>query len=548
MSNGPRHRLYCSGVKVTIRRRRSGSLILFLSVLLGGALAGGWIGPIYSTALAAEPGEAEDPVGVSLRQFSQALAIVEQSFSDPIESEAAIYEGAIPRMLQSLDPHSSFFDSKAFARMQEDHQGRYAGVGMVIQTRRGKTVVVHPFPDTPAFRGGMRPGDVIAEVAGESMEGLTSDEVVQRLRGPEGLPVEVGYERLGREGLTYVNLSRASIPRPSIPVAFEIRDKVPFIRIETFNENTGRELDEAMARLGADAIEGLVLDLRDNRGGILQEAVHVSGVFLEPGQTVVSQHGRSSTEQVYRAEGSAAERKFPVVVMVNCNSASASEIVAGALQDHDRALVVGANTFGKGLVQSLFRLGDQAGLALTTARYYTPSGRLIQREYGGVSLSDYYSDPCSEKFEPVRDQVALTDKGRQVFSGGGIAPDIELEPRPVNELQVALARSFAVDRFVQQYLLDREPLSPDWQPELAVLDAFEQSLIEDGIEFDGAELAENGDYILREIKRQAFTAAFDLDEGQRAYFAIDPDVERALDLLPTAQALLDNAAELVARR
>lgn len=505
------------------------------------ALAGGTIGTRISVAAAAS----EDDIKDSFRQFSDVLSIVEDNFVDEVEPEAAVYQGAIPRMLMALDPHSSFWDPESFERMREDQRGRYAGVGMTIQPRNGQTVVGAPFPKTPAYRAGLRPGDIILEVDGKSMDGLNTTEVANQLRGPEGTEVEIGYERPGRDGVVHVKVVRASIPRPSVPVSFKLRPDVGFVKIESFNENTGKELDDALEKMGEESLKGLVLDLRSNRGGLLSQGVYVSDKFLEKGQTIVSHHGRASTERNYKAQRGSGGATYPIVVMVNCESASAAEIVSGALQDHDRALIIGTPTFGKGLVQTVFPLGNRSstsGLALTTARYYTPSGRLIQRPYDGVSMVEYYGDPCSEHYKPSHDEVSLTDKGRQVYGGGGITPDIPLELHRLNDIEIKLQREFAFDNFAQQYTLDRAELPSGWEPTDDVVASFKSFLAKEEIEVTDQQFADNLVFIKRFIKRAVYVSAYDVDEGERVYYELDPDVEKALEALPQAAALLEGEA------
>ena len=298
----------------------------------------------------------------------------------------------------------------------------------------------------------------------------------------------------------------------------------------------------------AAGIEGLILDLRQNRGGLLSEGVYVSDRFLKKGQTIVSHHGRASNERKYRAKQGNGGREFPMVVMVDCDSASASEIVAGALQDHDRALIVGTPTFGKGLVQTVFPISRTSGLALTTARYYTPSGRLIQRNYDDVSLWKYYADPCSEKYEPATDDVRLTDHGRRVFGGGGITPDVRFPERKFNDFQIVLGRAYAIQAFTQEYTLNNEISKEGWEPTSAVLNEFRQFLYREKITFEEPDFVENRDYIKRRLKREVYVSTFDLDEGNRVNYTLDPDVQKALELLPKAKELLDAPGRLVASR
>ncbi len=493
---------------------------------------------------AADSGDAE--IQRSIREFSELLATVEEHHATDVDPSEVMFNGAIPRMLRMLDPHSSFFSPEAFRQLRDDQKGSYAGVGMHIGDRGSSTIVVAPMPRTPAYRAGLRPGDVIVEVDGQNVEDLSVLEVSQRLRGQVSTIVKIGIDRRGSENLLEVTVKRARIPRPSVPTSFEIQLGVGFVRIDTFNENTGRELDEALADFDGEQLKGLVLDLRGNRGGLLSEGVRVSDRFLEKGQTIVSHHGRASQERLYSVRRGNRGNLFPMVVMVNCNSASASEIVAGALQDHDRALIVGHNTFGKGLVQTVFSLSQAAGLALTTARYYTPSGRLIQRRYDGVSMLEYYSNPCSEGYRPQRDGVRLTDKGRKVFAGGGITPDLELKDRKANDFQWLLSRRYAIETFAQDYSRNHPELEMGWDISPDVLEGFRAFLREESIEFEDADFDANLDYLRRSIKRYVYDSAYDIEVGQKVYYELDPDVQEALGALPRAQLLLDGGARLVA--
>lgn len=527
---------------------RRPALVVSLAVFFSTLLVGGY-GPL---ALASEA--SEDQVKGGFEKFAHVLAVVEQNYAGAVNLQEAIFQGAIPNMLRVLDPHSQFFTPEAFTQLREEQKGQYAGVGMTIGPRHGSTVVIAPFPKTPAYRAGLRPGDVIVEVDGESSEGWNTGEVAKRLRGPAGTKVRIGIERRGVEGLLEFEVTRARIPRRSVPVASFLQPHVGFIRIETFNETTGKELDQAFEKLNEPSLEGLILDLRSNRGGLLSEGVRVSDRFIEKGQTIVSHYGRISEERVYRAKNGNSGLLYPMIVLVNCDSASASEIVAGALQDHDRALIVGENTFGKGLVQTvypvartLYPLMKVAGLALTTARYYTPSGRLIQRRYDNVSLFNYYSDPCSDRYQPTNSETRQTDKGRRVFGGGGITPDVTLEDQKLNEFQVALLRTHtAFATYAQEYTLKHPELAPGWEATDEIVEDFRQFLLREKISFEEIAFAENTAFIRRFLIREVYISAYDLEEGEKVYYQKDPEVERALDLLPKARELLHSSRRMLA--
>ncbi len=290
-------------------------------------------------------------------------------------------------MLRELDPHSNFLDPEAVSALQEEQRGRYYGVGMQVGPRNNKVIVIAPFAGAPAYRAGIRPGDMIVAMDGKPTDNMTTSEVADLLKGPKGTTVHITILREGSPKPLEFAIVRDEIPRYSVDVHFLIRPGIGYLHINGFQETTEAETQAALDEMGE--LKGLILDLRNNPGGLLNEGVGVADKFLKKGQVIVSHHGRNSPEQVYRA-AHGSTKDYPIVVLVNHGTASAAEIVSGALQDHDRGLIAGEPTFGKGLVQTVFRLSENTGLLLTTAKYYTPSGRLIQRDYSGVSLYDYY--------------------------------------------------------------------------------------------------------------------------------------------------------------
>ena len=510
------------------------SWLLVIAIVTFCVLAGGEYGERIGSAAAARK---MDAVETEVAQMAETLAILDREYSNEFDRESAIYSGAIPAMLQRLDPHSMFFGPVAYQRLREDQRGSYAGVGMLIKQYGGTTIVDYPFPATPAFRAGIRPGDLIASIDGDSAENLTVEEVAQRVRGPEGTSVRIGLRREGFDGLIEVSLKRASIERPSVPLAFFIEPGLAYLRIGSFNETTSHEVDESLEELDEKSLSGLVLDLRNNQGGLLSAGVHVAERFLDRGQTIVSHDGRASQKRVYESSRKGSRHPYPVAVLVNCHSASASEIVAGALQDHDRALIVGSNTFGKGLVQAVYNLSNTTGLVLTTARYYTPSGRLIQRPYADVPGANYFSDPCSDSYRPSRLDPRLTDLGRQVYGGGGISPDVELSELKRTNFQRRLETRRAFEGYAQRYCLSERKLSPGWEPTAADVDALEAYLQERAIPYTREELSAKRSWLNRQLKKHIYTACLNIDEGLRVEAELDPAVQQAADLLPEAAKL-----------
>src|SRR5580704_9372264 len=334
-------------------RRALLSALLFLSVCAV-------VGSLLQRRVGAQSSADESQLRDSLRSFTNVYALVEQNYAEPLtgdKAEKAVYDGAIPGMLRVLDPHSNFYDPKAYAKMREDQHGKYYGVGMVIQPQNNKIVVVYPYEGTPSFKAGLRPGDVIVSVDGKSTDNLNSEDVANMLKGPKGTHVHLTVSREGATAPLTFDLVRDEIPHPSIDLKYEIRPGIGYIHITQFQETTGREVSDALDSFGPD-MKGLILDLRGNPGGLLTEAVSTCDKFLKKGQVIVSQRGRAFPEQTYHAMHGNGGRNYPIVVLVNHGTASAAEIVSGALQDHDRALVVGETTFGKGLVQTVYQISE----------------------------------------------------------------------------------------------------------------------------------------------------------------------------------------------
>jgi carboxyl-terminal processing protease len=516
-------------------------LIVVLSALLGGVF-----GPGLTGVSAASPQE-QDEIHASVRAFSRLYAVVEQNFAEPLDPDKAVYKGAIPGMLRTLDPHSSFFDPRDFQLLREDQKGHYYGVGMKVGPRNNKTIVIEVFAGAPAYKVGLRPGDVIVEVNGKATEGLNTTEVAELLKGPRGTAAVVRVMRLGNEQPLVFNITRDEISRKSVPDAYWIRPGIAYMHIQQFNETTSREVDDNLRTLGEESVRGLILDLRSNPGGLLNEGVAVADRFLHKGQTIVSHRGRASAEKPYVARHGNGGRDYPIVVLVNRQSASAAEIVAGALQDHDRGWVLGDNTFGKGLVQTVYPLSENTGLALTTAKYYTPSGRLIQRDYSSMSFFDYYYRKNTDTKNPL--DAKMTDSGRAVYGGGGIAPDEKYVAPRLNRFQIELYKNYAFFNFTSKYLGTRDvKLTKDWEPEQPVMAEFRQFLLDENVSFNDVEFAQNEAWVKSQLKREMYASALSIDEANRIAIESDPAVEKAIESMPKARALLESAKKLIAQR
>jgi carboxyl-terminal processing protease len=520
-------------------RRALASVTVFLATC-------GVLGAVIGPRVAAQSDSDESAVRDSIKSFTSVYAKVEQNYAEKMDDERAqkaIYDGAIPGMLHVLDPHSNFYDPKAYAQMREDQHGRYYGVGMTIQPQlvdgTPKIFVLFANPGTPANRAGIRPGDMIVSVDGKPTDGMDSAAVASLLKGPRGTHVSVVMSREGASKPITFDVTRDEIPRPSVDVAFEIKPGVGYIHVTNFQETTAREVGDALDQFKAQGpLKGLVIDLRGNPGGLLNQAVDMASKFLQKGQVVVSQHGRIDRDQVYSVQTGEEGPKYPIVVLVNRNTASAAEIVSGALQDHDRALIVGETTFGKGLVQTVFNVSENTGLALTTFHYYTPSGRLIQRPYDHMSMYDYfYVRDASNPKDNANREVKLTDDGRTVYGGGGITPDEHIDPLKSNHTQDELYIQHAFFHFARSYFATHPSVTKDFTVDDAVLAEFKTFLKGKKIDVSDQDFNANLDWIKEAIKENIFTTQFGQMEGLEVHDEWDPQIQKAISYLPQAEAL-----------
>ena len=544
---------HSSSIPTTTRRISS----FLLSLLV---IAGTWTA---TRRLEAANDKGDPDLLKALQQFSGVLSKVESSYATEVDSTELV-ESAVRGLLRTLDPHSSFFTASDYSKLQEEQEGQYYGLGILIRPivpGSGRVVVVEPpSPGTPAYKVGLQPGDVIFRVDGEPIdEWVYPDEVISRIKGPKGTRVRISVQRPGEAAPIELEVERDAIPLYTIKHVFHLKPGVGYIRIERFGSTTGKELREALDQLGEKELGGLVLDLRNNPGGSLREAIAVSDRFLKRDQVIVKTLSREGDTQPYRApEGRA--QLYPMVVLINRHSASGSEIVAGALQDHDRALLLGATTFGKALVQTVFSLPGERGLALTTGRYHTPSGRLIQRPFQPGFYDYLYGNG---DVAPALDQVFLTGSGRPVYGGGGIRPDVEEKidrytPFVANVNRKNLFYKFAgmlirgevegekrfehsLDelRELSTKELDRLKQELALSEEGATLGKFRQFLEGEGLEFTNKNFAESRHQLANRLQQEVFLVLFGETEGMKVQVRIDNQVQKALELLPRARALLE---------
>ena len=513
-----------------------------LAVVLS-ALAGGFFG---SNLLARQ-----DDVRQQYRIFTAALAAIEREYVETVPSDRLVY-GAIEGMLKTLDPHSSFFDPRQYNQLRERQQGSYYGLGIQIQVLEGDITVMSIFEGSPAYKKGLRRGDIIARIEGEDAKGWTADKAVSRLKGPKGTKVNISLRRRGYEGLIDLEVERDEVNITTVRGAFMIDDQTGYLKLADFSETSDDEVGRALAALTDKGMKRLVFDLRDNPGGPLDQAIRVSNRFLDKGELVVYTDGRvANSRQKYWADQESVYTEIPLVVLVNRNSASASEIVSGAIQDHDRGLVVGETTFGKALVQSVYRISGGAGLALTTGRYYTPSGRMIQRPWDG-SFDEYLTYSLREQTAPRPHSAAdekRTDAGRKVYSGGGIEPDKFLAGpiegfNPSRFGRTLYARQ-AFANFADQFTAEgdtrmsaanrnKKRIARGFQLTDQMLQDFRESLKQQRFTIDEQALAEDEAFIRAMIHYDIDLALFGVAEARRNLISVDPQAQFAIQQFPEA--------------
>ncbi len=491
------------------------------------------------------------------RDFSDALEIIRKNYVDGKDvNYNELTKSSIDSMLHALDPHSNYYDSVEYQELLTDQQSEYFGIGATIANyeKDGEmnTFVIATFPDSPASRAGLRFGDKILTVNGENMTGKNSSVVRDKVRGKKGTVVRVFIERGDTRRQETVEIRRNRVPQPTIPDAYIVRDQIGYIDMsEGFNYTTSEELTVALAELHKLGMTSLILDLRENTGGILDQAVRVAEKFLPAGSVIVTQRGRFTIDnRVWRSLNRTPET-MPLVVLVNDSTASASEIVSGAMQDYDRALIIGENTFGKGLVQSIIDLPYGSGLTLTTAKYYTPSGRSIQRDYSKSSLYDYFNHKAAIQSQNKTEAKTIT--GRRVFGGDGITPDEIIKNQiftdkesefldPVfffsNELANGRIAGFESYKISGQIKYGKRIRPSDYPVGDDILKAF-RNFIEQSNEWKSLAASVEADetFIKTRLRYNLIAAAFGTVSANQVLTEEDKQVAKAVENLPRAQQL-----------
>jgi carboxyl-terminal processing protease len=530
-----------------MRRYRTLPAVVFAIVV--SALVGGFFG---RSALATD-----DKIPEHYKTFSAAVSAIEASYVEKVESDALV-TSAIRGMLGTLDPHSSYFTPQEYARMRERQEGRYYGIGVSIVSIDNDITAVVVFEGSPAYKKGIRSGDVISKVGGESAKGWTTEKAMSVLRGPKGTPVQIEIKRRGYEQPIPVELIRDEVYIPTVPAYFMIDATTGYIRMQDFGENTDHDVKHALHELASKGMRRLLFDIRRNPGGPLDQAIKVSNEFLPKGKMIVYTRGRiPNSDQDYKATEDSEFTDIPIVLLVSRDSASAAEIVTGALQDHDRAYVVGETTFGKALVQSIYRISGSAGLALTTAHYYTPSGRLIQRPWD-ATFDEYlsYSLKDQDAARPHnQNDLKHTDAGRAVYSGGGVEPDRRLAGpiegfNPGRFGRTLYARQ-TFERYAQRFTAEgdtriggtagagRKTVKPNFVVDDAMVAEFKEQLKADRIKIDDEAFTKELDFIRAMIRFRIDEAVFGIAEARRHLIMVDPQAQLAIEMFGEAQKLLE---------
>ncbi len=468
---------------------------------------------------------AGDDIETQLKSIIEAYSAVVRNAADPVSSEQAFYQGAIPGLLRRLDPHSVFFDPGQFEQLRKMETSTQKGFGSVVSLLPGRVIVLQTLPGTPSAKAGLAPGDEILAINGYDISRLDLDQLTELLTQSRQQQAHLDVRRSTSGRIERIVMTPEEMQSPSVERAFFVGAGIGYIRVASFDANTAGEIKKGIEKLGGDRLAGLVLDLRNNPGGMVASALETASLFLNPGTRIVTVRGRHVPESSESVPSIAKPYGFKLAILINDRTASASEIVSGAMQDHDRATIIGQPSYGKGLVQSVFPLSQATGLALTTALYYTPSGRSIQKP---LDASRFELGPATA--QPNKKSEFRTDKGRSVTGGGGIQPDIVVYPAPVNRLRAVLDASGSFTNFATQYLSGHK-VTEEFEITPQILNEFQVFLSARGIQPGVAEWSTERDFVSNRLKTEIFNQAFGVEKGDEVEAQRDPVIQKAVDVL-----------------
>ncbi|MEP7367443.1 MAG: S41 family peptidase [Acidobacteriota bacterium] len=453
-------------------------------------------------ACAARAQDEPNPVEEALKRMADVYSLVEQNAAAPVDPNHAFYEGALPSMLRKLDPHSVFFTPGQFDQLRDMQRSETKGFGTVVSILPGRVIVLQTLEGTPSARAGLQPGDEIVAVNNIRLDLLTADQLIGLLSESRRAEAVLIVRRTTSPRLLEFHMKPEAMTSPSVDRAFLLRPQVGYVRITSFEGETGKQLKAAIEKLGGGALKALVLDLRGNPGGIITVAVEAASLFLPPGQVVVTTRGRAKANEDLKTPENGTPYTFPLAVLVDEKSASSSEIVAGAMQDYGRGKLIGTRTFGKGLVQSIFPLAQGTGMALTTAFYFTPKGRLIQR--------------------------MLTEGQLATYGEGGLKPDIEVTPEPATRLRAFLDLSAMFTTFATEYVKSNNGITAGFEVSNELLDKFQAFLADRKVSPGVNEWSREREWIRSRLQQDILNQAVGVDKGDEVEMQRDVQVKRAL--------------------
>lgn len=512
----------------------TGRMLARKLILVAGCIALGVV------SLRAQAPASNDEVTRESLKFARVYQTVQQNYADPTDPDRLVLEGGIRGMLASLDPFSSFFDRDQFKALEQENSGEILGFGSILSVQPGRVMVLQAQQGSPSWRAGLGPGDEIVAVNGVQLEMLGVRGLVALLEKTRSHPARLSVLHPGETAPEDFRLMPAQVALPTVDIAFLYSSGIGYIHITSFESKTPQEVLSALKKLGAKSLKGLILDLRDNPGGALDSAVQVCGFFLKPGSVVLTMRGRAVPERTYRTEPAPLLVSAPLVVLVNRRTVSAAELVTAALQDHDRAVVAGEPTFGKGVVESVMPLSDETALGLVTAEYFTPSGRSVQRPLAGTALQHPLLGLEASGRDPAASKSLIfhTDDGRVVTAHGGVTPDVKLPVPHIDPWLGFLNQTGMFSSFASAYFAYHGKIDKTFEPTPETLEKFRSYLAAQRIQSPEPYWSKDQQYLANSIRAALFNLAFGLDYGNEIATRNDPQVRGAASLFPAVPALL----------
>lgn len=486
--------------------------------------------PLLLALVFAVQAVAQDDLPKEVKRLVDAYSIIESYSADPIDAEKTFTQGAIPGLLRRLDPHSVYFDKGQFEQVKQMQESTTKGFGTVVSVLPGRVIVLQATPGTPSGRSGIAPGDEILAVNNIRLDRLDLEQLVQLLGESKQRPARLDVRRPGNVRLMQFTLVPEEMQAPSVDRAFLVKPGYGYVRVTSFEEKTAAQLKEAIEKMGGQNLKGLILDLRKNPGGMVTAALDTASLFLQPKQSILTIRGRKVAESVQRVPDDAKPYTFALAVLIDEKSASASEIVAGALQDHDRATIIGEPSFGKGLVQNLFPLKDGSGMALTTALYYTPSGRSIQKQFSDQRHMEEDFALAATAAHPNARNDFKSDKGRPLPGGGGIIPDVSLTQDAISRLRMVLEQSGSFTSYATEFLKSNK-VTPEFEVTPQLLDQFKQYLYERQIQPNLQEWSRERSFMENRLKTEIFNQGIGVEKGDEVEAQRDTGIQKALSVL-----------------